>query len=118
MDPGDLFFECRFFAYFLHRFWIHLGTILDSKMVPGGLLFEGSCFICFLGCFRPHFGNLFGPFWPTFLCKNGVKVRVMVPGGSKVVILDNLGPHFGAFGASWGSKVAIFNNFGPHFGAF
>ena len=38
-------------------------------------------------------------------------IRVMVPGGSEVVILDNFGPH-------WGSKMVILDNFGPYFGAF
>ena len=34
------------------------------------------------------------------------------------VILDNFGPHFGAFVAPWGFKVVILDHFGPHFRAF
>ncbi len=72
MDPGGLFFECRFSAYFLYRFWTHFGIILGSKMVPGGLLFEGR-------------------FSYVFWTVSGLIL------GAKVVILDHFGPRLEAF---------------------
>ncbi len=65
--------------------------------------------------FCSHFRNILAskcaPRGTTFFLKNGVKMRVMAPGGPKVVILDHVGPH-------WEPKVVILDHCGPHFGAF
>ena len=62
MDPGGLFFQRLFSTYFFHRFWSHFGTILASKMVPGGLLFQGR----FLHVFGAVLGFILGVFLDRF----------------------------------------------------
>ena len=67
----------------------------------------------FWGAMLEHFGLHFGAQGGDTFFENGVKIRVLVPGGSKVVILDPQGDPKLSF---WTILDLILEHFGPHFG--